>query len=291
MSTLTAEKKSNIKNPNIKNIIINSILNPAFIIDKEFSIPPIDIQGANKTDLNSIIKTFKKLLPECLEDTSVLPEPIPAFDKYSIHFTREYKINSRHCIYAFRLNLQYGGGGKPFTHSKKPDRFLPGYHTNKIFYHAFLIPAEKVDKNLTNQIVSFKPTAYKEGKKKIITSAEEYIISEIFDEQDFSALNKKLSNLFNPKKDNYKCIADYYPIKFEYATIALNLLYPEKDTIKKILPVFDKMIQIVIDKEPMDILTEDDNKLIKSFYSLYNFDRKVNENRDLYWDISVSDIK
>ncbi|MBU1077297.1 MAG: hypothetical protein KKH98_08390 [Spirochaetes bacterium] len=274
----------------IEKIIINSVLNPAFIVKRILRIPPVDIaEGVNLKMIEYLINDFKELIPTSLEDTDILIKPIPDYEKYFLHFVREHRVNSRKYIYIFKIDLQYGGGGKPIADVKDPHGFMPGCETNKIFYHSMLIPVEKID-HKDKRIVSFTPRVYTEAQKQITTSSKKYIVSELFDQQDFSDISKKLTDTFYPEEGSFDPVADYYPVKFEYSTLALNLLYADKAMIDRILPAFDKMVRIVLDGESEEILTEEDYKMIRSFYSLYQFERKVNENRDVYWDVTISSL-
>lgn len=282
---------NNIKDEGINNLIINSLLNSAFVMKSDFVIPPIDVaKGIDVAKNKDLIQHIQSVLPHCLKNTNVLKKPIPDFEKYYLHFVRKIEVDLHEYIYVLKINLKYGGGGKPIIHEKHPDKYLPGYHTNKLYFQAHIIPVEEI-KIKHNEIISFKPRKYTQAEKYIQSSGFEFMVSEIFDQQDFSDISQKFSEQFNQNDQPFKPLVDYYPLKFAYSTIALNLLYPDQDTIIKIMPVFDKITQILFDENSEDILTQTDKKILQSYYSLYHFERKVNENRDLFWDISISDIK
>ncbi len=270
----------------IEKVIVNPLLNPAFEVDRSFTIPPIKLEGIETSIAGKLIEEFKKVIPDFIRNTFILPEPIPDFEKYSLHFVKEYNYDLRKYLNIFKVHLKYEGGGDTIMSPEKPDKYFPGYHTNKIYYGNVIIPVEEIIKK-DNEIISFKPCLYTQGIKEIETSDSRFLGSEIFDQQDFSDINKKLINTFYSSQEQFTPVADYYPLKFDYSTVALNLLYPDEKTIDRYLPVFDKITRIILQNEKKDILSTEDDERIKSFFSLYRFERKVNKNSDIFWEVTA----
>ena len=284
LNCIIRESEISLKN-RIEKTIINPLLNPAFLVDKHFNIPPIKLEGIETSIAGKLIEEFITVIPEFIKDTYILPEPVPDFEKYILHFVKEYTQDSGKYIYIFKVYLKYEGGGKPFQPTENQEKYFPGYQTNKIYFNTVIVPVEEIIKQ-DNEIISFKPRLYKQGIKEIETSESRFLGSEIFDEQDFTEINQKFADMFYSDKDKFNPIAGYFPLKYEYTTVTLNLLYPDKSTIDRLLPVFDKITRIVLDNEKKDILSKEDEAKIKSLFSLYKFKREVNENSDIFWEVT-----
>jgi hypothetical protein len=268
----------------IKNFMINVLLNPAMEIDRNITVPPTPLGGIETRTVVKLIDEIKDYIPEFLKNTNILPQPIPEYEKQTLHFVKSIPYQKSKFISIFKIHLKYEGGGTPIKPIENPEKYFPGFQTNKLYYESAIIPVNNIQiKN--NEIISFQPRIYEKGLKKIETDEKMFLGSEIFDEQDFSSLNREIMNSINPSKDEYHVIADYFPIKFQYSTISLNLLNPTEKNITKYLPIFDKIIKKILDKEEANLYSDSDISQLKQLCHLYNFNRKVNINKDIYWEI------
>jgi hypothetical protein len=211
-----------------------------FRFERNFSVPQLPIHHDVRVPvpephylqlLAQVLEQLIPLAPRLFEDLTYMFEPTDILRPSFFHL---YRLESSHYLYLLKLDLMY----RPQAHGlvqKGSNDLTAAYSSNCLFLESTCIPVREV------QTASGRISTFVVDQTISNTWVDEigrgYLVQGIWMDND---LTKFFSKLFLPEgKRTYP----FYPFVCKYKTVCQNLIDPDSQTRKELLPYLHRALE------------------------------------------------
>ena len=255
---MTAEKSRLITaNQNNKvnvsgEVLLNERKNEFYKFESSIEIPRISVNGMSRDQKIVLSERICGILPEFLDNYSVIFDPKPAAETLYIHFAKKYKGRKLDFIHLFKIDFKFSGN--PDSMIEKGDNFhYPSYRTDRFYYKSYLLPVYSSDDDISEfkTIPLFKEVSHKSESEGFFTYA-------LFDDVDIELYDKIIAD----------SLGDFtFPvpqgifrfIRYAYFTAAFAVLDPFAHKLKEAVDFFEIIFIRLMKDNEVDFEFDSDN--------------------------------
>ncbi|MCE9501579.1 MAG: beta-galactosidase, partial [Leptospira sp.] len=260
---------------------------PYALFDMPYVLPGSSIYSPDFESVYLYIQTLSEYIPEAIVGCHVLPESRPKRDVGKLSLVKEIRIGEFRYLFILKFELAHLGGVKKEDVVKNASQmFNASVRTDRIYFSVRIIPVSSVDRD-RNQIVDFTVQSYDASIFQMSTQnqsdSSRRIVSEIFDEIDFTFANNSIRDQLRITPENWSPGKVYEPVAIEYLTVALRFLSLSQKEILADFESFHEIIGYIFagEKFPPEKAVENYVKWLKSFRS----ERTISPSGNMLWRI------
>ena len=245
----------------------------------------MELAGITPEYLAETLPVVCGMIPEFVGGCHVLPPNDRQKARDLLQLVRPYTLEDRNYLFVLRIPLGYlGGANKSEVIASLSKTHGPHFQTDRIYFNAKLLPVEST---VTEQgsIVSFMPRRLKETifeTHRESTSERKRPSTILFDEPDFSGLNRKFTQMlaFDSPWQPGRVLE---PFVIDYLTLCLNLVHPEREFVDLLVPHFDKVVEEYFSKGDLEGLEKSETDFWSDFYRAHACDRTLSRAGNPHW--------
>ena len=255
---MTAEKSKTItaderKKVNVSGeILLNERKNEFYKFESSIEIPRISVNGISRDQKIMLSERICSIIPEFLDNYSVIFDPKPAAETLYIHFARKYKGSLLDFIHLFKIDFKFSGN--PDSMIEKGDNFhYPSYRTDRLYYKSYILPVYSSDDDISEfkTIPLFKEVSHKSQDEGFFTYA-------LFDDVDIEVYDKIIADslgefTFSVPQGIFRFI------QYAYFTAAFTVLDPFALKLKEAVDLFEVIFIRLMKDNDVDFKFDSDN--------------------------------
>ena len=230
--TITADqsKKVNVKGE----ILLNERKNEFYKFDGNIEIPRISVNGISREQKIMLSEKICGIIPEFLDNYSVIFSPKPAAETLFIHFAKKYKGRLLDFVHLFKIDFKFSGN--PDAMIEKGDNLnYPSYRTDRFYYKSYLLPVYSSGDDISEfrTIPLFKEVSHKSQDEGFFTYA-------LFDDIDVDVYDKIISDSLT--EFSFPIPSGIFRfISYAYFTAAFTVLDPFSNKLKESVELFERI--------------------------------------------------
>ncbi|MBP7901410.1 MAG: hypothetical protein KA015_01200 [Spirochaetes bacterium] len=213
-------------------ILLNERKNEFYKFEGNIEVPRISVNGISSEQKIMLSERISRIIPEFLNDHSIIFEPKPAAETLFIHFAKHLKGRQMDFIHLFKIDFKFSGN--PDSMIEKGDNFnYPSYCTDRFYYKSYLLPVYSFDEDISEfrTIPLFKEVSHKSENDGFFTYA-------LFDDVDVDVYDKIISEslkefTFPVPKGIFRFIS------YAYFTAAFTVLNPFNSILNESAELFE----------------------------------------------------
>lgn len=240
--TADQSKKENVSGE----ILLNERKNEFYKFEGSIEVPRISVNGISRDQKIVLSERICGILPEFLDNYSVIFEPKPAAETLFIHFAKKYKGKYFDFIHLFKIDFKFSGN--PDSMIEKGDNFhYPSYRTDRFYYKSYLLPVYSFVDDISEfkTIPLFKEVSHKSQDEGFFTYA-------LFDDVDIEVYDKIIADslgefTFSVPQGIFRFL------RYAYFTAAFTVLDPFDYQLKEAVDLFEVIFVRLMRDNDVDI--------------------------------------
>jgi hypothetical protein len=264
---------------------IDTFRHPYVRFGSTFTMPSITLTEIQYDEAQAIIDTVSPFIGDFISGCYVLPISRPRKDSTYLQFMRPMEWQGNTYLYLFKLLSAYMGGASEEEMQRGTQDHSPYFQTDRIYFHARILPVTSVDLIEGN----FEPRKIPDAMFQVQSpgtapGARHDLWSTIlFDEVDFSSLNELYSRRLDFGKQ-WSSGRLFYPLLIDHLTIGLNVMAPYPDLLERILPYFHRAFENLLHGENAR-WTEEDVRFWSTYTGSVKLERTESRMGNPHWKV------
>lgn len=267
-----------------KQLFVDTFRHPYVKFKESFHWPSITTTELQRDEVERILEIIIPRIPEFIRGTSIMAQSRPTRHSNQLHFIREFQVDTQKYAYHFRISAEYMGGAEtdevrvPHAQGRSPE-----VKTDRIYFSSRIIPVTFIRK-FQGSPIDFEPFQVKDAIFKIYPEdmEREFTSTILFDEVDFTEVNKRFTELYSYHNAQWKPGRLFNPFVIDHLTLTLNLIYPDYRVLDKILVPFHKVFRSFIEDDP-SIVSEDTMEFWEQYYEVWEYERVNSRSGNPHW--------
>ncbi|MBE7440063.1 MAG: hypothetical protein HS115_16550 [Spirochaetales bacterium] len=274
-------------------ICLDTIRHPYLLFAETLHWPAVSLDELRFAEAGALLDTLIPCIGPFLKNGQVLPQPRPRKESSHLHIIFYYPLpgllpDLAGFILILRILGPYMGGAQTHEMLAGPRQGRsPAFHTDRLYFQSRLFPVKEIQQE-AGAIVDFEPLRLRETLFKVSVAREEknFWASALFDDVDFSHLE---TGLLEPFLDGQilPSAAHFKPIMVDYFTIALNLLCPDPELARALLPPFRDLLLSFLQSGNMPAPNEELKNFWQKYLLRWQHHNALSRSGNPHWEVSL----
>ncbi len=245
--------------------------------------PSVAVGETRMQDAATLADCLARLVPSLVADCEVLPTAKPSKDSGIFHLVREHSCEGSAFVFVLKIISQYLGGAEAGEIVTPPAQGIsPSVRTDRVYFSARILPVEGIQRS-AGAIVDFVPQRVEEAVFQVSSNVPDRWTTVLFDEVDFSDINKKLTELFSANGAEWHGGSLFFPIVVDYLTICMNTVVCTRSFIDGVLPFFARAWTAFRRDRSLGALTDGDRAFWEAYYKAWAYERILSRGGNPHW--------
>jgi len=232
-------------------VLLNERKNEFYKFKSSIEVPRISVNGISREQKIMLSERICGIIPEFLDNYSVILDPKPAAETLFIHFAKKYKGKLFDFIHLFKIDFKFSGN--PDSMLEKGDNFYyPSYRTDRFYYKSYILPVYPSEDDISEfrTIPLFKEVSHKSQDEGFFTYA-------LFDDIDIEIYDKIIADslgdfTFSLPQGIFRFI------RYAYFTAAFTLLDPFALKLREGIDLFEVIFVRLMKDNDVDVAVDTD---------------------------------
>lgn len=268
-------------------LFVDTFHQPYLHFSQSIVWPSVAVGETRMADAASVAECLAKTIPSLVTDCEILPNPKPSKDSGIFHFVREHTVDGSSFVFMLKIVSQYLGGAEAGEIITPPAQGIsPSVRTDRIYFSARILPVERIQRS-AGAIVDFVPQRVEEAVFQVSSNVPDRWTTVLFDEIDFSDINKKLTGLFAPNGISWNAGSLFAPIIVDYLTICMNVVSCTRVFVDGVLPFFARAWSAFRSEKSLASLSDSDRAFWQAYYQAWAYERVLSRGGNPHWKFTA----
>jgi len=268
-------------------IFVDNLHSPYALFDEEYILPGSSIHSPDYDSALLYLQKISEFIPEAVFGCHVLPEPRPKRDVGKLSLVKEIIFDNIKYLYILKFDIAHLGGAKKEDILKNPSQYHnASVRTNRIYFSIRIVPVAEIycekGQIIDFNVLNYDPSIFQTSTEKLADSARR-IVSEIFDEIDFTFANTKIREQLQITLENWAPGKVYEPAVIEFLTISLRFLILSQKELFRDFETFHEIIGFIFSGEKIPPEKSVENYL--HWLRTFQAERTVSLSGNMLWRI------